>query len=67
VTYGDCVYCSGDERVLTGSHSHIFAIIDSRTGELIAECNLVDRIESSLCALPCGKLGIVGKFLIFLV
>ncbi|KDR21131.1 hypothetical protein L798_04060 [Zootermopsis nevadensis] len=55
-------YKSGDERVLTGSHSHVFAIVDSRTAELIAECNLMDRIESSLCASPCGKFGIVGSY-----
>jgi hypothetical protein len=52
--------CSGDERVLIGSHSHIFAIINSGTAELIAKCKLTDRIESSVCVSPCGRFGIVG-------
>jgi hypothetical protein len=54
------ICCSGDERVLIGSHSHVFAVIHSKTAELIAKCKLMDRIESSVCASPCGKFGIVG-------
>ncbi|XP_033611608.1 beta-alanine-activating enzyme isoform X4 [Cryptotermes secundus] len=55
-------YKSGDERVLIGSHSHLFVIIHSRTAELIAECKLMDRIESSVCVSPCGRFGVVGSY-----
>ena len=54
------ICCSGEERVVIGSHSHEFATIDSGTAELIVGCKLMDRIESSACVSPCGKFGFVG-------
>ncbi|XP_069677713.1 beta-alanine-activating enzyme isoform X2 [Periplaneta americana] len=55
-------YESGAEMVLVGSHSHLLVILDGRSADMIAQCNLSDRIESSMCASSCGKFGIVGSY-----
>ncbi|GLG97984.1 Acyl-CoA synthetase family member 4 [Gryllus bimaculatus] len=47
--------------VIVGSHSHQLVVLECPGGELISQCLLPDRIESSVCPSSCGKYGVVGE------
>ena len=54
---------SGDppEMVYIGSHSGRFFALCFRTGRVLWEIQLTDRIESSACLSVCGQFVIVGE------
>lgn len=49
------------ETVYIGSHSGRFFAICFRTGKVLWESQLTDRIESSACLSVCGQYVIVGE------
>jgi acyl-CoA synthetase len=51
------------EIVYIGSHSGKFFAICFRTGRVLWEVKLTDRIESSACLSVCGQFVIVGEYL----
>ncbi|PSN35737.1 Acyl-CoA synthetase family member 4 [Blattella germanica] len=56
------LYENGNMKICIGSHSGKVLIIDAGNENSVVECNLPDRIESSVCVSPCGKIGIVGCY-----
>ena len=52
---------SPQETVYIGSHSGKFFAICFRTGRVLWEAQLTDRIESSVCLSVCARFVIVGK------
>ena len=54
--------CDPQETVYIRSHSGKFFAICFRTGQVLWETQLTDRVESSACLSTCDQFVTVGKF-----